>query len=417
VTAPEVKRRRSLTHVGGRVETSGDPALVELLVRALDVAPAPRPSESGAPDDPDRVHVHGFHAYPARIHPTTAAFLVRAVSREGETVFDPFCGSGTVLVEAALAGRRSVGTDLNPLAVHLARLKTSRFDEPARAAIASAGAAVGAFAADRRKRRAGATRRYPNEDVELFDPHVLLELDSLRAGIAARREREPFVGEALDLVLSAILTKVSRRASETSAAVAPRRLAAGYPTRLFVAKTNELVARLGEYARLSPDSAPPRIEIDDATRLRKVAASTVDAVVTSPPYVSTYDYFAQHAARLRWLELDASPLASGEIGARRRFARLDADMARVAWSRELEGVMRSLRRVCRPASRVALVVADSAVRGQALRADTIVTAAAQSVGFSLLARASQSRPHFHTPTADAFRDRPRAEHVLVLQKA
>jgi methylase of polypeptide subunit release factors len=69
-------------------------------------------------------HVHGFHSYPARLHPETAARLIQAFSPTKGQVLDPFCGSGTVLVEGRLAGRRVTGVDANPLAVELSWLKT-----------------------------------------------------------------------------------------------------------------------------------------------------------------------------------------------------------------------------------------------------------------------------------------------------
>ena len=43
--------------------------------------------------------------------------IVRAASRPGGLVVDPFCGSGTTLVAAAKAGRRAVGLDVGPLAI------------------------------------------------------------------------------------------------------------------------------------------------------------------------------------------------------------------------------------------------------------------------------------------------------------
>lgn len=415
------QKRRSLTHVGGEASLAGDPELSAILSRALSVAPSPEPRGRGsaapAGDDPDRSHVHGFHSYPARMHPETAAGLVRAVSSAGETVLDPFCGSGTVLVEAMMAGRRAIGTDLNPLAVDLAKLKTSPFSAAAAAKLVSTAHRVSATADERRASRAGATHRYPPEDVEAFEPHVLLELDSLRAAIIAETAGDAPFREALKLVFSAILVKVSRRTSDTSEALAPRRIAAGFTARIFSRKAEELARRMAEMtARLPPGALPARVTRDDATRLPSVGASTIDAVVTSPPYVGTYDYLAHHALRMRWLELDASAFAAGEMGSRRRYGRLDAASALRAWSSELLRAMQAMARVCRPGGRVALLLADSAVMEEAIRADTVVGALAPQAGLVVLARASQVRPHFHGPTIRAFRDAPRAEHAIVLEK-
>jgi hypothetical protein len=441
-----VKRRRSLTHVGGAVQTAGDERIAAKLAAALDVAPAPEPrrAQGRAPggvdgstkpfadaapsgDDPDRAHVHGFHTYPARMHPATAGRLVRAATAPGALVLDPFCGSGTVLVEAMIAGRRATGTDLNPLAERLARLKTARLSAGERDALVAGARAVAAIANERRAQRAGATRRYPPEDVALFDPHVLLELDSIRSAIASL-DRSPPVRGALALVLSAILVKLSRRASDTSrdaggmnmrdaGASTPRRLAAGYPARLFLRKAEELASRLAALEDLVPAEIPPaHVALDDAARLRTIGASTVDAIVTSPPYVATYDYLEHHALRLRWLDLDTRPFASGEIGSRRRYAPLDASGARDAWKRELGAALRAMSRVCRKGAPIALVLADSAVRGEALRADVLIGPLAAEAGLVVLARASQARPHFHGPTARAFQDAPRAEHAIALEK-
>jgi 23S rRNA G2445 N2-methylase RlmL len=115
--------------VGGEVETRGNAELADVLADALTVASSTDASDqdptTGRPrgEAEARAHVHGFHTYPARLHPTTARRLVTGLSRAGDAVLDPFCGSGTVAVEARLAGRRAFGSDVNPLAVALARRK------------------------------------------------------------------------------------------------------------------------------------------------------------------------------------------------------------------------------------------------------------------------------------------------------
>jgi hypothetical protein len=65
---------------------------------------------------------------------------------------------------------------------------------------------------------------------------------------------------------------------------------------------------------------------------------------------------------------------------------------------------------------VVLVMADSAVGDIVLRAEEVVAFVGRDIGFSPIARASQARPHFHGPTMAAFRDRPRAEHAILLRK-
>ncbi|WP_394837716.1 site-specific DNA-methyltransferase [Pendulispora rubella] len=406
--------RRALTHVGGKIETGGDRKAAALLAAALDV-----PSNEGDDSDPSRAHVHGFHAYPARMHPLTARRLVEQLAAPGKRVLDPFCGSGTVLIEARLAGRESAGTDLNPLAIKLARRKIAPLSPDDGARILAASQTIRQKADERRIARAGATRRLADRDVALFPPHVLLELDSLRAGIEAlTAPADAIAKDALYLVLSSLFIKVSQKKSDTSEDAAPRRIAAGYTAKLFFRKTEELVARLGEYAKLLPATAPrTRVELDDATKLATVETASIDAVVTSPPYANTYDYLAHHAVRLRWLGLDERLLEHGELGAKRRYAKMHPDAAEEAWIEELAAFLRAASRVMKAGAPLVMLIGDSAIGARALRADQLVARAAERTRLVPLARATQRRPHFHGPTAKAFSEIPRGEHALMLQRS
>lgn len=72
-----------------------------------------------------REFTHGFHQYPARMHPEIAKRMIaKYTSSKRKVVFDPFMGSGGVLVEAMLHHNNSVGIDVNPFAVLLAKVKT-----------------------------------------------------------------------------------------------------------------------------------------------------------------------------------------------------------------------------------------------------------------------------------------------------
>jgi DNA modification methylase len=412
-----------LTHVGGATEIVGDAALGSKLADALSVESSlaeARGATEGSPEALARAHVHGFHTYPARMHPLTARRLVEAFSGARDTVLDPFAGSGTVAVEARLAGRSAIAVDLNPLAVRLAERKLTPASASYREALVSAAKEVAAVADARRTQKRGASRRYGPEDVSLFEPHVLLELDGLRVGIDALAGRlgpdDRRLAPDLELVLSSILVKLSRKASDTSAGVRHQRIAAGFPARLFVKKTEELCRSLGAIAADLAATPPSRVLEDDARSLSGVPTGTVDLVVSSPPYPGVYDYVEHHALRLRWLRLDKSRFENAEIGAKRRSTGVSIDEAVARWGRELSAFLGAMARTLRPGGRIVLLIADSAFGHVAVRCEELVPRLGREHGLALVAVASQPRPHFHAATARAFHRSPRREHAILLER-
>lgn len=403
-----VDPRRAFTHVGGESAQRGAPAVSAELARAFGVGEADA--------DATRAHVHGFHSYPARLHPTIARRLLESFAGRDAVILDPFCGSGTVLVESRLHGVRARGTDINPLALRLAELKLRGVPEPERKELLRLAARIEAHVTERRVGRAKVTHRYGPDDVRLFAPHMLLELDSLRDGldhVSSRQTRED-----LELVFSAILTKASKQRGDTGNYLLPeRRLAPGAMARLFVRKTEELVARLAEYEALLPRPAPQfDVHSDDARALGTIGAASVDCIITSPPYAATYDYLDHHDVRLRWLRLREDQFAKLELGARRDYAALDPEAARARWTGELGAFLAAMGRVLVPGGRAFVVVADSAVGRLALRADALLDQLAPPRGLEVEAIASQARPHFHGATRAAFAHAPRREHLVSLRR-
>jgi adenine-specific DNA methylase len=67
---------------------------------------------------------HGLHKYPGRMPPQIPRRIIQFFPRASH-ILDPFCGSGTTLVEAILAGKDATGIDINPLAVLISKVKTT----------------------------------------------------------------------------------------------------------------------------------------------------------------------------------------------------------------------------------------------------------------------------------------------------
>jgi len=66
---------------------------------------------------------HGYHRYPAKFIPQIVSRLVQNYTKQGEIVVDPFGGCGTTVVESKMLGRPSVGVDINPVAVLITKAK------------------------------------------------------------------------------------------------------------------------------------------------------------------------------------------------------------------------------------------------------------------------------------------------------
>ncbi len=75
-----------------------------------------------------RYITHGYYTYPAKFIPQLAARLISELTRAGDTVADPFMGSGTTIVEALVQGRRAIGVDINPVAHLVAKVKSTPID-------------------------------------------------------------------------------------------------------------------------------------------------------------------------------------------------------------------------------------------------------------------------------------------------
>ncbi|MDI1495112.1 MAG: DNA methylase [Cenarchaeum symbiont of Oopsacas minuta] len=73
-----------------------------------------------------RKYTHALHLYPARLHPEIARRIIsKYVTNKSDVIFDPFMGSGGVLLESMLHGNTSIGIDINPFAVLLSKVKTT----------------------------------------------------------------------------------------------------------------------------------------------------------------------------------------------------------------------------------------------------------------------------------------------------
>ena len=253
-----------------------------------------------------RYWLHGLHSYPAIMIPQIAARLFAKYGARATQVFDPYCGTGTSLLEANIRGLSAAGTDLNPLARLIAQVKTTPLD-------CSRLAAAITTVTTRAPRRRGAPRPgYKNIDY-WFSPQTQEQLAALRAEIAT------IAGPAYQRFLYVIFSETVRECSYTRNKefklfrLPPAQLAGFAPQvfDIFARKAARNLALMAEYRKQV--KKPGRARIYDFNTVTTPPAvwpiRTFDFVVTSPPYGDSkttvaYGQFSRLANE--WLEVPAA---------------------------------------------------------------------------------------------------------------
>lgn len=383
------------------METWGEPAAARLVGSLFEADPGLA-----------RALTHGFHSYAGRMHPSTARTAIAGLSKPGQRILDPFCGSGTVLVEAMAFGRVAVGVDASPLAILIAKVRSTPLDEGARERLVLTAREISAEAAERARKRIRPTiPAWASQEKDRFSPHVALELLGLRELLS--ETGEDAVGYALRACFSSILVKFMRQKEVPSEGEPGQRIGRGVPSRFFAGRAEELARSLAALAQKTPAGAPPPdIQLGDARKLAHLADSSFDLVLSSPPYAGTYDYADLHDVRFLWLGLPREDLDRRQVGARSEF--LGSSEKR--WQKDRRRWLGEIARVVRPGGSVVLVIGDGVVGNQPEDAAEALRLEAPSAGLVLVARASQSRPPRDRRLTAIFAGHPRREHMVMLRR-
>jgi DNA modification methylase len=238
---------------------------------------------------------HGFDSYPAKMIPQMARFLVEEVSEPGQTILDPFCGSGAVLVESLVSGRNAIGVDLNPLAVLFAKAKTTIYSSSVLEV------QLGELSDWFKYQSTSYQYDFPNASY-WFTPATLRKFGIIKTVLASYLPNiDPSYAFFWKGVLAAIVRECSRADTRgpkpfISKKAREKRLGRHFdPIRMFKLRASSWISAERRYAsKFEENPNRPRIRLieGDARNLCQLLhGETVDAVVTSPPYLTAQDYY------------------------------------------------------------------------------------------------------------------------------
>lgn len=316
---------------------------------------------------------HPLHeiSYRACFKAELPAFFIRRLTRPGNTVLDPFMGRGTTPLEAALRGRRAIGSDINPLSTLLVRPRlrpvTLGEVEDALAGVPWA---------------KGKVRR--PDLLAFYHPETLAQIDALQQWLGdVAPLADPTPPPAADWVRMVALNRLSGHSAgffsgrsmppNQAVSVAGQqrinaRLGLAPPVRdvaaLILKKTKSLL-RKGP-----PPAARQQLLTASADHLPQIPDAGVDLVVTSPPFLDIVQYKDDNWLRCWFAGIDpaAVPIATHRL--------------RQDWAAMVRATLGELARVLRPGGYVAFEVGE--VRNGRVLLERLVWEATADLPFARL---------------------------------
>ncbi|MBE0531585.1 MAG: site-specific DNA-methyltransferase [Rhodospirillales bacterium] len=303
------------------------------------------------------------HWHPCRFPSQLPATLIGSLTVPGETVFDPFVGSGTTAVEAQRLGRSGIGVEINPVAALLSRAKT--IAEP-RETIEKTVQNLKLLA-----RQASSTFNPPPsvQGEKWYTGRVLRGLCRLRS-ILEVPQLTPEGRLIFEAAFSAILLPVCRETRHWGYVcdnTSPKGDHERDVIQTFEDALDTLTAAYhdrDEYWREggTTPTVIPSVQIwegDARMALSNLGNECIDLIVTSPPYFGVTDYAKAQRLSLEWMELSIEQIRLKEIGARSKRHRMNA---KTEYIRECQEVFVECRRVLRHGRACCVVLGQSAHR-------------------------------------------------------
>jgi len=356
---------------------------------------------------------HNFHSFPAKFVPQIPQIIINTLSTPGSTVMDPFSGSGTTLVEAKLAGRHSIGIDINPISLLISKTKTTVLSN---AQFLKIDKILEKIQKDFKEYDEKNSKKYVTipeiYNLDLwFQKNVQIELGIIKKNIDA--EKNIKVRNFLLTGFSAIINPVSNQISDTKYASTNKNISTNDTITKFVTKILGMKKRLIEFSNLAQNVS---CKIYDCSTLsiKPVKDEQVDLIVTSPPYANTYDYYLYHRHRMEWLECYSKQPQLLEIGSRNKHS--DDNLGIQSYLDSMEESMKEFYRVLKDDSFLCMVIGDSIKDKKLIQMDKNFKKLGKNIGFKTKQCFSYDIGKYSTYFRWAEKVPEKKGHIIIFQK-
>jgi site-specific DNA-methyltransferase (cytosine-N4-specific) len=355
---------------------------------------------------------HSLHPYPAKFPPQLPHTIIKTFAHRRATVLDPFCGSGTTLVEARLLGCNAIGVDVNGLSSLLSKVKATPLSQKELAQIKSFLDLIANEDFQWKMKRPVIEVKQIDGLEHWFQHNVAEELTHILNLIAELDDEN--VRDFLKIVLSSIIVRVSNQESDTRFAAKNKNIPDNFTFGLFLTRANEYLTRIADYSNKVNGDGYLRLLNADSRNLSMLDNDSIDIVITSPPYANTYDYYLYHKFRKRWLDLDVQFAQYNEIGSRREYSSLKKPAEQ--WTIDLKKCFSEMYRLIKKDGLAFIVIGDSVIKKELIKIDDVITDFMPEIGFEICNIISSDLSEHSRIFNPTFAQKNKKEHLIILKK-
>lgn len=286
---------------------------------------------------------HWIYPYKGKFHPQMIRALLNIIGlKEGDTVFEPFSGSGTTALESQLLGINFIGIDISPLCVIQGRVKTESI-----------------FCIDEIK-------NIKNEILANISPNLFQTNENYYSLLDKLTKDEKVKNFYILARLLAVSDNSRRNRNFINS---------------FIKNVDLMLTSVEDYLKikkmLNLSLGNVNIEVGDSREV-KLPDNSVDGIITSPPYSIALDYVQIDSHSLKDLGYDVLKMRDDFIGVRG-----NGKNKIEIYNEDMKRSYKEMFRVLKPDKYAVIVIGNATYQSQEIKTVEFTIDYMNKIGFSL----------------------------------
>ena len=348
--------------------------------------------------------LHNIHPYPAKFPSFVAE---KYIGSNFKTILDPFCGSGTTVLEATRNNIKAFGFDCNPISTLISKSKLLKLSAKT---IETQITLVNKYFLEPEKLSKKNLSDFNGKE-HWFTLDVQIEIEIIKEFIDNQNNEKLQI--LYKTILSSLTNKYSNQDSETRYVSVEKKFKKWSLVNEFKSKVLKYLA-VYSYIKIPNDNYQNIHTLDLVNDFLPIDNNSIDLVITSPPYANTMDYYLYHKQRMNILDFDFKKVQKAEIGSRHEYSSKKENKKK--WYKDFQITLSKISEKVKNKGEMIFVIGDSQIAGELIDASEMVRVSAKNLNLSFEVLESYPMAGKSRYFNKAFQAKNKHEHILKLIK-